>query len=225
MPSGVYRTLRKRLNQLVAVLPTPPSPGRSLSQAQKDGIAFYAVMTHAACEHYLERRCSEIADHALDAFTARNKLGRVGKHLCLLPYVTFTKQDRDFTTVAELVGASGFGVHISSAKQLSSRAELTLALDRGHKIYQRSIEQNHGISYKYQFKLLSYLGVDIKVFSPNFLSRVDQLATLRGEAAHKGVVAAQTLPSITDLPTWTQDLLDGYLDLDDALKTLKAVRT
>lgn len=223
MPSGLYKSLRKRLTHLVATLPAVPAPGASLTVSQTDGIAFYAVMTHAACEHYLERRCAEIADHALALFNSRNKLRRVGKHLCLLPYVTFTKQDRDFKTVAEILGAPGFGIHISNSIQMSNQADLAAAIDRGHKAYTKAIGDNHGISFKYQFKLLCYIGFDIKTFSPNFVSRIDQLANLRGEAAHKEVIAAQTLPSINDLPLWTRDLLDGYLLLDDALKRLKSV--
>lgn len=207
----------------MAGLPAAPAPGAALTVAQKDGIAFYAVMTHAACEHYLERRCAETADHALAMFNGSSKLRRVGKHLCLLPYVTFTKQERDFKTVAEILGAAGFGVHVSKTIQASNHADLAAAIDRGHKAYAKAISDNHGISFKYQFKLLCHIGFDIKTFSPNFVSRVDQLANLRGEAAHKEVIAAQTLPSITDLPIWTQDLLDGFLFLDAALKRLRNV--
>ncbi|MDD2859809.1 MAG: hypothetical protein PHI71_01920 [Acidiphilium sp.] len=223
MPSSLYTSLQSRLNYLVTGLPAAPTPGSSLTVSQKDGIAFYAVMTHAACEHYLEHRCAEIADYALNLFQTRKKINRVGKHLCLLPYVTFTNNDKDFKVVAEILGATGFGIYISKSLQTSNNGDLAAAIDRGHKAYKKTISGNHGISFKYQFKLLSYIGFDIKTFSPNFVSRVQQLADLRGEAAHKEVVAVQTLPSITDLSVWTQDLLGGYLLLDTALKRLKSV--
>jgi len=71
--------------------------------------------------------------------------------------------------------------------------------------------------------LLALIGVDINGFDPTFKSRVASLAALRGEAAHRNIVAAQTIPAFTDLVAWTTDLITGYRNLDDEITRLRRV--
>ncbi|MER9105738.1 hypothetical protein NKH95_17545 [Mesorhizobium sp. M0848] len=222
MVTRLFRDLEARLLHLVAQLPAQPAAPATLAPPViHDAASIYAVMTHAACEAYMEDRCKLAADTALADYTTKNRLGRIAKHLCVFPYFKATSDGPDLAKVAALIGIAGFGILMKPAMIAASRADITRALDRGHKIYLNQITKNHGMSFNYQFNLLALIGVDINGFDPTFKSRVVSLATLRGEAAHRNIIAAQTIPA--DLAVWTADLIAGYRTLDDEITRLRRI--
>ncbi|MER9251463.1 hypothetical protein NKI59_06550 [Mesorhizobium sp. M0598] len=225
MVTRLFRDLEARLRHLVAQLPAQPAaPATFAPPVIHDAASIYAVMTHAACEAYMEDRCKEAADEALADYTTLNKLGRIAKHLCIFPFFKPTGDTKDLEKVAPLIGVPGCGIWMKPSVVTASQPEIKTALEKGHKLYLGQITKNHGMAYNYQFNLLALIGVDIGAFDPTFKSRVSTLAALRGEAAHRNVVAAQTIPPLSDLVNWTSDLIAGYKALDKELTRLRRVK-
>ncbi|WP_271896389.1 hypothetical protein [Candidatus Phyllobacterium onerii] len=225
MVSPAFKSLDVRLRYLSSNLPpAPATPGR-LTDVEKDTVAAYAVMTSAACEQFMEDRCIQIADDAVKLYNDKSKINRVAKHLCLLPFVEVTKHEKDFATLTAVIGSPGFGIAMSKAFKTSAAVEIADVLNAGYKRYKQAVNRNHGIAFKYQLKLLAMIGVDINAFDPTFKSRIEQLSALRGEAAHRSIVAATTIPALADLPIWTTDLIVGYKSLDKVLSKLRNIAT
>lgn len=225
MVTALFRGLEARLLHLASQLPAQPAPPATLAaNVIHDAASVYAVMTHAACEAYMEDRCKEAADTAIADYTNRNKLGRIAKHLCVFPFFKPPGDSADLEKVAPIIGIPGFGIMMKPAMATASRVDIDRALKRGHKIYLNQIDKNHGMGFKYQFSLLALIGVDISAFDPTFKSRVAALAALRGEAAHRNIIAAQAIPALSDLVIWTNDLIAGYRNLDDEIARLRRVR-
>ncbi|MEZ2132663.1 MULTISPECIES: hypothetical protein [unclassified Sinorhizobium] len=220
MPSSHYEALRHRLTHLAAQLPPdPPVPG-SFTVAEVDRISAYAVMSSAACEHYLEERCGHVATHAVARFGSTGKLNRAAKHLCLMPFVQFPTDDRDSDALKALLGNDEMGIFIKRGLATTSNAEVKELLKRGSMRYARAIRDNHGIATKFHFKLLGTIGIDTSKFTPSFTSSIQSLWDLRGRAAHKVVVAATIVTPTSDMQTWTNDLIAGFRLLDDDFRAL-----
>ncbi|MBZ9725855.1 hypothetical protein LB554_18080 [Mesorhizobium sp. CO1-1-11] len=79
------------------------------------------------------------------------------------------------------------------------------------------------MSFNYPFNLMALIGVDINGFDPTIKSLVVSLAGLRGEAAHRNLIAAQTSPALGDLAIWTTGLIAGYRMLDDQITQLRRI--
>lgn len=220
MPSANYARLSSRLLYLKSVLPSAPTSGATPTQPQIDGVAFCAVMAGAACEHYIEDASLGLADSAFLKYENTNFLGRVGKHLCVYPFIVVNDQANIRKMVA-VYGGSGFDVRVSAKFQALNQPALKDLLNIGYQQFKNQVKNNHGFALKYQFKLLSAIGADLSSLGPTFSSRVTQLATLRGEAAHKSVVAASTVPTPNDMALWMDDLIVGFRSLDRALARLE----
>jgi hypothetical protein len=192
----------------------------SLSQRDIDCISFCAVMAGAACESFIEEVSLKLAESAERKFATSSTLGRVGKHLCVFPFVE-AKQITDIQKMAALYGATGFDIRVSRKLSMSSSLEIGKLLDIGYKKFKNQVSNNHGFGPKYQFRLLSAIGADLTSLNPTFVSRIAQMMDLRGEAAHKAVVAAKTMPTSTDMCNWIDDLNVGFRGLDKLLSKLE----
>ncbi|MFQ3896699.1 MULTISPECIES: hypothetical protein [Sphingobium] len=110
---------------------------------------------------------------------------------------------------------------MASAKSIAqNRIEYGRLLNIGYQRYKQTVTNNHGAALKYQFKLLTALGFDLDLVGATFKSRIAQLATYRGEAAHTSVVAATTAISSPTLATWPADLMYGFAKMDRGLSSL-----
>ncbi len=221
MPSAEFEALKLRLDHLVGTLPAERVIPGSWSNTEMDQIAFFAVMSSAACEHYMEKRCVEVADDALARFNANGHLGRAGKHICVMPFLQVPTDDKDATALYDVVGNPSFGVEILPALAAAQPRVLATLIDRGHRRYKRLVKDNHGISRKFYFKILATVGIDTNGFGPNFVSSVDGLWALRGRAAHSVVVAAQVVTPISTMQQWITDIIAGMNALDTSFDTLK----
>ncbi|TIM10235.1 hypothetical protein [Mesorhizobium sp.] len=136
MVTALFTGLEARLLHLVTQIPAQPAPPATLAPGViHDAASIYAVMTHAACEAYMEDRCKEAADTAVADYTNRDKLGRIAKHLCIFPFFKPSGDNADLEKVAPIIGIPGFGIMMKPAMVTASRGDLTKALERGHKIY------------------------------------------------------------------------------------------
>lgn len=223
MPTSEYFTFESRLRGLATALPGASIAKSALNAGQIEKIAFFGVTAHATCEEFIERRCAAVVDEAVDRFNNRRFFGRVARHLCVMPFLSVNDRG-DLERMAKVVGSPDFGIYVSKNLLCNNGKAVSDLIKMGHKKFQKVVSDNHGISTKYQFRLMSCIGLDISNFNPTFASRVIQLAGLRGEAAHNASVSARTIPEPSDLVQWTSDLLVGYLDLDTQLSRLVGKR-
>ena len=214
-----FAALKTRLSELGNLIPSGSNTSASPTPREQDQMSAFVVLAHAACEEFMETRTLSVAEGAKTQFDCGGELGRVGKHLCVFPYLE-VKDQSDLMKFARIVGKSEFGVMASSSFVSSNRADFIKLIHIGFNKYKKSVKDNHGASLKYQFKLLSKIGFDLSLLGNNFTSRIAQLATYRGEAAHAQVVAASTIPSPTTLATWPRDLIEGYRRMDFRLTSL-----
>ena len=214
-----YVDFRKRLRDLTKFLP-PPSTSTSLSAIEVDQMSAFVLLAHAACEHFMEVRSLQVATAAKSTFDAGGPLGRVGKHLCVFPFLNIPKQADDFAKLSKIVGVKGFGIMAENRLVSANRSDIHKLLNIGFQRFKQSINHNHGAGHKYQFRLLSLLGLDLNDLGANFRSRIAQLAEFRGEAAHTKVVAAITQHTPAVVATWPLDLIEGYRLMDLRLAVL-----
>lgn len=215
-----YLTLRARLTSLTHLLPPQPAAGATPSSQDVDKMAAFVVLLHAECEHFLEKRALKVADDATAAFDSGGDFGRVARHLCVFPFIDAPKQKPDLEKMLSIFGNSGFGIMATTKTITQNRAEYGKLLNIGYQRYKQAVANNHGAALKYQFKLLTALGFDVDLPGATFKSRIAQLATYRGEAAHTSVVAATNTVSPTTLGTWPADLIDGFAKMDRGLSSL-----
>ncbi|MBI4968642.1 MAG: hypothetical protein HZC25_11055 [Rhodospirillales bacterium] len=220
MPTPKYIDLRKRLNDLKSILLDPRLAKASLNRAQIDQVLAFALLSHAACEEFVEERCGQLAADAISKFQNQKFFGRVARHLCILPFIQVPRDRSELRKIEAVVGCSGFGIKAGKNFTLSYYNQIHDLLELGYKRYKKSIEKNHGIRQQYQFKLMAVIGLDRNKLGPTFSSRIEQLANLRGEAAHKATVSVTTIPEPSDLVTWTTDLIKGFRLLDTELTRL-----
>jgi hypothetical protein len=221
MPTPDFLALKTRLTHLKMMLPDVTIASANLSMRQIDEISAYVLLTHAACEEFMEKRSLQTATAAMTAFDTSGTIGRVGKHLCVFPFIDVPNDKADLRKLSSIVGVSGFGVSMSKGFKAANSLQIQKLLNIGYQRFKSAVEGNHGASMKYQFKLLSRIGLDINDLGANFISRIAQLAEARGEAAHKPVVAATMLYEPATLATWPTDLLDGYKLMDIRLSGLE----
>jgi hypothetical protein len=194
--------------------------GTVLTQQGIDAVSFCAVMAGAACESYIEDRSQQLADSAKMKFLTTSFFGRVGKHLCVFPFVE-AKEIADIRKMVAVYGAKGFDIYVSASFLASSHGDIEKLLHIGYQKFKNQVKSNHGFGLKYQFRLLSAIGADLTSLDPTFSSRIAQLMDLRGEAAHNAVVAATTVPSSADMGVWVDDLVAGFKSLDGLLTKLE----
>lgn len=221
MPTPDFLTLKARLTHLKTMLPDVSIASANLTMRQIDEISAYVLLTHAACEEFMEKRSLQTATAAKSAFDTSGAIGRVGKHLCVFPFIDVPNDNNDFRKLSSIVGASGFGVAMSKGFKATNSAQIGKLMNIGYQRFKGAVETNHGASIKYQFKLLSRIGLDIYDLGANFRSRIAQLAEARGEAAHKPVIAATVLYEPATLATWPTDLIEGYKQMDIRLSALE----
>ncbi|MGR9423613.1 hypothetical protein [Rhizobium leguminosarum] len=221
MPSLEHQQLVARLQHLVATLPATPIIPVPWTQAEADLISAFAVFSAAACEHYIENRCTEISQEAYQKFYNAGKLGRVAKHLCITPFVNFPADDTDRDALKAVLGNPGFTIQIKKAYAVTANAELRTLLRRSEIQYKKALRNNHGIGVKHYFKLLGSIGVNVGAFDINFVNSLQLLWELRGGAAHRHIFAANLLTPTTDMQQWTTHIITGFTGLDDALTKLR----
>ena len=214
--------LSQRLTYLKSTLTVVPKSSliSTSAQVEVDRVSFCAIMAGAACEKYIEEMSLQLADSSDRKFLDSNTLGRVGKYLCVFPFVEF-RDNKDIKKMAAVYGATGFDIRVSSKMFVSSQRDIKELLNIGYLKIKKQIKDNHGFGLKYQLRLLSAIGADLTSFDPTFSSRIQQLMQFRGEAAHNTVVAATTVPTATDMATWIDDLNVGFKKLDMQLSKLE----
>ncbi|ASY44794.1 MAG: hypothetical protein ACOY4N_05400 [Pseudomonadota bacterium] len=215
-----YLALKARLTSLTHLLPPAPAAGATPSRQDADKMAAFVILLHAECEHFLEKRALKVADEAKAAFDSGGDFGRVARHLCVFPFIDAPKQMSDLEKMLRIFGTSGFGIMASAKSIAQNRIEYGRLLNIGYQRYKQTVTNNHGAALKYQFKLLTALGFDLDLVGATFKSRIAQLATYRGEAAHTSVVAATTAISSPTLATWPADLMYGFAKMDRGLSSL-----
>lgn len=183
-------------------------------------MAAFVVLLHAECEHFLEKRALKVADDAKTAFDGGGDFGRVARHLCVFPFLDAPNQKPDLEKMLSIFGTSGFGIMATTKTIIQNRTDYKKLLNIGYQRYKQTVANNHGAALKYQFKLLTALGFDLDLVGATFKSRIAQLATYRGEAAHTSVVAATNTISPSTLATWPADLIDGFAKMDRGLSSL-----
>ncbi|NUB28828.1 hypothetical protein [Azospirillum brasilense] len=224
MPTSEFIELKNRLTKLALSLPDSSISRAALTPDQEEDISFFSITAHATCEHFMEQRCLNAATKGYDDYNNTGFLGRIAKHLCVLPFVTVPKNPVELKKMSKVFGGKGFGISVTPSFHAVNNNEIKQLIHIGYMKYKQTVDSNHGMGLKYQFSLISILGLDINQFEPTFKTRVSQLANLRGEAAHKAVVAAQVIPEPSDLAAWTTDLIDGYKKLDKKLTSLCALK-
>lgn len=183
-------------------------------------MAAFVVLLHAECEHFLEKRAMAVADHAKLAFDNGGVFGRVAKHLCVFPFIDAPKQTADLDKMLSIFGNSGFGIMATAQTISQNRSGYQRLLNIGYQRYKQTVINNHGADLKYQFRLLTALGFDLDLAGATFKSRISQLASYRGKAAHTSVVAAANPISPSTLATWPADLIAGFGKMDRGLTSL-----
>lgn len=214
-----FIALKARLIDLSQLIPPTSPAGAPPTAQEQDSMSAFVVLAHAACEEFMEVRSLHVAETAKVNFDGGGNLGRVARHLCIFPYLE-VKSTPDMLKFIQIVGRSGFGIMADSSFVAANRNDLKKLLHIGFEKYKNSVKNNHGAGIKYQFKLLSKIGFDLNLLGSNFNSRIAQLASYRGEAAHGKVVAANTIHSPSTMVTWTQDLIEGYRRMDFRLASL-----
>ena len=164
VPSPHYSRLSARLAYLKATLPTPAIPASGPTQTEIDSVAFCAVMAGAACEHYIEEASLAIVEASIAKFNVTSWLGRVGKYLCVFPFVE-TKNPPDIGKMAAIYGGTGFDVRMSSAFQNANGDAIKKLLNIGYQRYKHQVANNHGFALKYQFRLMCAIGFDLSSLS------------------------------------------------------------
>lgn len=183
-------------------------------------MAAFVVLLHAECEHFLEKRALAVADHAKTSFDNGGVFGRVARHLCVFPFIDAPKQKADLDKMLSIYGSSGFGIMATAQAINLNRSGYQKLLNIGYQRYKQTVMNNHGADLKYQFRLLTALGFDLDLAGATFRSRISQLASYRGQAAHTSVVAAANAISPTILATWPADLIAGFAKMDRGLTSL-----
>lgn len=217
-----FTALKTRLNSLSHMLPPQAAPGTSPSPEDNDKMAAFVILLHAECEHFIEKRALKLATDAKSSFDSGGNFGRVAGHLCVFPFIDAPKQTADLHKMMRIFGTNGFGVVASKNAVTQNRTAYERLLNIGYQRFKQTVEGNHGASAKYQFKLLTALGFDLDVAGATFSSRISQLATYRGEAAHNSVVAATITHPVSTLATWPTDLIEGFGKIDRGLTSLAA---
>jgi hypothetical protein len=220
MYSVEFKALRSRLAKLSKALPSASLSKQSLTASQEERIIFFAIAAHATCEEFMEQRALSAAQQAYDTYANSQFLGRVAKHLLIMPFLNVPNDSNDLRKLTKVIGLRGVCPGVSKSVQTANPNEVMDLLHLGFQRFRQTVSSNHGMSIKYQFALLAVLGFDLNQLDPSFKSRVSQLATLRGEGAHKSVVAAKTIPEPSDLSKWTTDLILGYRQMDVVLRRL-----
>ena len=218
--SADYAALTTRLTSLTHMLPPQPPAGATPSIQDNDKMAAFVVLLHAECEHFLEKRALAVADHAKTAFDTGGVFGRVAKHLCVFPFIDAPKQRADLDKMLSIFGTSGFGIMATTRTVSQNRTGYQKLLNIGYQRYKQTVVNNHGADLKYQFRLLTALGFDLDLAGATFKSRISQLASYRGEAAHTSVVAVANAISPSTLATWPAELIAGFAKMDRGLTSL-----
>ena len=132
MPSALLTLLKTRLTYLKSTLPAFPatSVGSTPSQFEIDTVSFCAVMAGAACESFIEEMSLKLAESAMRKFTTSSTMGRVGKHLCVFPFVE-VKDMADIRKMVALYGATGFDIRVSKKLFASSQQDIGKLLHIG----------------------------------------------------------------------------------------------
>lgn len=216
MASPEFEALKARLNYLKSTLPK----STVLNQKQTDHVKAVVLHQHAACEQFIEDRSSQVADAALALYNNSGTMGRTAKHLCVFPLIADIKQPPDVKKIAAVFGSVKFGIFIDPSYLTSNPLQIKQLLNIGYQAYKRTWDSNNGITQKYQLKMLAALGVDIGEFDPGFVSSVNTLAKVRGEAAHTNLVVATNVADPTAVRTWTPQLISGFEALDAELTDL-----
>lgn len=215
-----YLALKSRLTSLAHMLPPQPAAAATPSSQDSDKMAAFVVLLHAECEHFLEKRALAVADHAKTSFDNGGVFGRVARHLCVFPFIDAPKQKADLDKMLSIYGSSGFGIMATAQAINLNRSGYQKLLNIGYQRYKQTVMNNHGADLKYQFRLLTALGFDLDLAGATFRSRISQLASYRGQAAHTSVVAAANAISPTILATWPADLIAGFAKMDRGLTSL-----
>jgi hypothetical protein len=215
-----YKALKTRLRSLTHMLPPQPAPGATPTSQDTDKMAAFIVLLHAECEHFLEKRALKVAENAKKDVDNGGAFGRVAKHLCVFPFIDVPKQNGAFEKMLSIFGTRGFGIMATTKAINQNRAGYLKLLNIGYQRYRQTVNSNHGAGLKHQFKLLTALGFDLDLAGATFKSRISQLASYRGAAAHTSVVAATNTVSASTLATWPADLITGFAKMDRGLTSL-----
>lgn len=215
-----FVALKKRLASLTHLLPTITAPSVTPSIEDCDRMAAFVLLLHAECEQFLETRALKVAGDAKAVFDDGGEFGRVARHLCVFPFIDAPKQKPDLDKMLRIFGTSGFGIMVTNKAINQNREEYRKLLNIGYQRFKQTVDNNHGVSLKYQFKILTAIGFDIDIVGATFRSRIMQLVDYRGLAAHKSVVAADNTISSATLATWPADLVEGLARVDRGLSSL-----
>jgi hypothetical protein len=158
----------------------------------------YRILSTAEIEHFIEDRCVEVAKTALASWRARRHLSQTILHLAAFSGMRFPPPP---DTVNPTPGFQ---------KDWDDLVSPNHRIDRCVSHYVRYVtKENNGVREKNLMKMLVPLGIDPRMVDQTFISRLDNLASLRGDAAHLstrhavriGVDPATELKRVTDLKT------------------------
>ena len=215
-----YEALEARLTSLTHMLPPQSAADATPASQDADTLAAFVVLLHAECEHFLEKRALKVAETAKKDVDNGGAFGRVAKHLCVFPFIDVPKQNADFEKMLSIFGTRGFGIMATTKAINQNRTGYLKLLNIGYQRYKQTVDNNHGAGLKYQFRLLTALGFDLDLAGATFKSRISQLVSYRGAAAHTSVVAATNTVSASTLATWPADLITGFAKMDRGLTSL-----
>lgn len=165
MNSSARRSeLVKRIRRLVRRLLPAIDPLVNYDESAEDSIAALAVLVHAELQHFLENRCLEVADKAVN---------------------TWHQDSRPRTTVISLVAYCHSEGSSALPSQLpSNKPAVRVVVDAAKRHYSQLVHRNNGVKEDDLIKLLLPIGVREHEVTVNLAASLDWLGSRRGSAAH-----------------------------------------
>lgn len=167
----------------------------------------FRILCTAEIEHYVEERSIEVAKTALASWKAR-------KHISPTILNASLFSGGPFPTPPDTVHPAP-----ADQKDWDDLVSPNQRIERSVSNYIRYVlKENHGVREKNLMKMLVPLGLDLRAQDQTLISRLDNLGSLRGDAAHLstrqavrvGVDPATELGRIKDLRDGLR-LLDGSI--------------
>lgn len=161
----------------------------------------YLLLSHAALEQFVEDLCLELVNRATDSWESNHHLSE--PILALIAFysdgLTISDNERD--------------------PEVTFFDHIRLGLEKAKATYSAYLKKkNNGVSVKYLRQMLLPVGMSVPT-DPKWVGSLGQLASYRGDNAHKHRVTKVTDPERAR--EWVQDCLQMASQLaDDAAKAM-----
>lgn len=151
-----------------ALLTTAPSQHIDQDEVDKSEIRIkaYYLLTHAAIERYIENICLRVVSNEWDDYSNNKKLSSI------------------LVNIAIVLQYTDNGSQAIGTTKIQSFRHANLLIKKIKEIYEKLVEENHGISERNIRTILLPLGIDCGTLDNTEMSTLTSFSKSRGSLAH-----------------------------------------